>query len=691
MKNINKNIVHVTQKVIIWLFQVFNLGTARSPHEFYSLLRNLEHLRKNRGSKFLVSMLKDTRVVFLNYLAGNPVKIRGVRTTKDGLPVILGDLIPIIRRGFDPALLRLINTVLFCTRALSLGREIDLTPISGPAKQVPRDISKYIPDFWKELGYKPLRSVPRALRWRKFHLTTKVGPNSENDNALWRALCDLLSLPSELESSIRFLGGKKLSGVMDILYDGMLRFPLMEKIPTVSKGRIRTLSGIPDKELKVRVVAIGDYFSQTALLPLHEYLFRVLKKIPQDCTVGQDTGPVKILGKGKYHSFDLVNATDRFPISVIEQVLRGLLPSPYVDAWKTVMVGFPFDYQGSKINYSVGNPMGFYSSWASFAVTHHYVVYYCCRQLGKSWKQVPYVLLGDDIVIADQEVASLYKEVIQDLGVDFSAPKSYISNRMFEFAKRIFVNEVEVSPFPISGLEEVSKKYYLLTQFFIEVEKKGWISFCGVPAMVDLYYQYVLGLPSKFKHKLVKLSTVYERVQRIVRGAENAGELLSSAFGVLGYPLTVSDFVARNVLENIAVELFADSNPVSNLEKLVQENKITLFQLEDELMEIGLLFFPDNYKEFDKFVGALPTTGVVTGIVNAFKDLSKEARGYSTSTNGQWPLLLKAAAFPISRDILSMRSSFLISRTSSKIAKLLDDRAQILLLYDPEELLRTTP
>lgn len=29
--------------------------------------------------------------------------------------------------------------------------------------------------------------------------------------------------------------------------------------------------------------------------------------------------------------------------------------------------------------------MGAYSSWASFALAHHYVVYYCCRELGKDW------------------------------------------------------------------------------------------------------------------------------------------------------------------------------------------------------------------------------------------------------------------------------------------------------------------
>jgi len=138
------------------------------------------------------------------------------------------------------------------------------------------------------------------------------------------------------------------------------------------------------------VIAIGDYMSQTVLKSLHMYLFRALQKIPQDCTFNQGGFQEKLKGAEYYYSVDLTAATDRFPIQVISSVLAGHLPTDYVKAWEAVMVGFPFDYQPPvkgahpmKVSYSVGNPMGFYSSWASFALTHHYVVYYCCRILDK--------------------------------------------------------------------------------------------------------------------------------------------------------------------------------------------------------------------------------------------------------------------------------------------------------------------
>lgn len=674
------------------MFLVFNLGTSRSPSDFYPLLQRLDSVLKTRGPVFLVSYVKDIRVTWLRFLSGTPVQVKGVKATKEGIPIIFGDLIPAIRKGECPEILRVLNTVLFSTRALSLGQNIDLQPIQGAAQQPPLDISEFITDFWKELGYRKHSTIPRALRWKRFHLTTKVGPNSERDNALFRAICDLSSLPAKLEASIRILGGPKLESTLDTLYNGLVLFKAFAKIiPFVGKGRIRTLSAIPDKELKVRVVAIGDYMSQTVLYPLHEYLFRVLEKIPQDCTFGQDNGPAKIMGGTYFASVDLVNATDRFPIITIEAVLKGVLPDHYVEAWKDVMVGYPFDYKQQKISYAVGNPMGFYSSWASFAVSHHYLVYYCCRKCDVKWSQLKYIILGDDIVICDQKVAECYRQVILGLGVEVSPSKTYISNHMFEFAKRIFYKGVEISPFPISALEEVSKKYYLLTQLFLEVEKKGWISLNGIPLMVDAYFDIVLNLPSKFRKKLVDKSAIYEKVHRIVRGSPQAGALLSEAFGLLGHRLTVSNFVALNVLENIAVEIFAESNPASHWNEWQESGKITIFQLHQKLLILCMDHYQRAFKRAEEFIEALPTTQVVTGIVKAFEDISKEARGYSNSPGGKWPLLLKTMAFPVTSDILVHRSSFLISRTSSKIAKFLQDRAMILSMYPPEELLRETP
>lgn len=130
----------------------------------------------------------------------------------------------------------------------------------------------------------------------------------------------------------------------------------------VNPGIYRKLTAFADKEGKTRVIAILDFFSQTVLKPLHLYLFNFLRKIDQDCTFDQNSFKNKISGWDIFYSVDLKSATDRFPITLISKVLKGRLPESYVNAWEDIMVGYDFHTKDSTVKYSVGNPMGAYSS-----------------------------------------------------------------------------------------------------------------------------------------------------------------------------------------------------------------------------------------------------------------------------------------------------------------------------------------
>lgn len=213
--------------------------------------------------------------------------------------------------------------------------------------------------------------IPSALTFKSFHLSTKSGPNGP-ENALWTSLRDITALPLTLIASLRILGGPKLSHRMDVILSkcdsvisaniGLVLVRWYQRYVWYTGTSFRKLTWFPDRESKVRVIAIGDYFSQTALKPLHDYLFKVLSKIPQDCTFSQSSFKDKIVGWDTFHSVDLTAATDRFPITFISMVLGGLLPQNYITAWLDIMVGYPFDYKTDQVSYSVGNPMGFYSS-----------------------------------------------------------------------------------------------------------------------------------------------------------------------------------------------------------------------------------------------------------------------------------------------------------------------------------------
>jgi len=80
------------------------------------------------------------------------------------------------------------------------------------------------------------------------------------------------------------------------------------------------------------------------------------------------------------------------------------------------------------------------------ALTHHIIVKVAALQAGISHFQGN-AILGDDIVISDEDVSSHYYNLLTNLGVKISLFKSMISYDFLEFAKRIQTREgIDVSP-----------------------------------------------------------------------------------------------------------------------------------------------------------------------------------------------------------------------------------------------------
>lgn len=226
--------------------------------------------------------------------------------------------------------------------------------------------------------------MPRTLFADRLIYRLSNGPNG---HALGTALNDANALTSSQKEDILTVGSKRMFFIHNHSTPYVLSF--MESLGLYKKtlrASTRRIAYFPDKENKVRVVGILDYYSQMALKPLHNYLARALSKIRQDCTLNQGKFKELLLNKDieEFHSIDLTAATDRFPIVIIKQLLLRQLPEPYVNAWERLMVGTPFDFGSEKISYSVGNPMGAYSSFNSFALAHHFIVYHCCKELGIS-------------------------------------------------------------------------------------------------------------------------------------------------------------------------------------------------------------------------------------------------------------------------------------------------------------------
>nr|UPW42271.1 MAG: putative RNA dependent RNA polymerase [Heilongjiang mito-like virus 10] len=715
-------------KVLGWMRSEFYTPKATGPmSDYLYLISHLKKIQSSRGPEASFAYAKLARGALLGYLSGNPERFEGIRCTKDGIPLCLGPLIQKVREASSPVILQMILTILYAPRALNLGKVPDFHPITEPPLGSISNIGMFAGSFWRDLGYTLSGgSIPRSLLWKSFHFSTKAGPQG---HALLSSMSDLdllLSTYPDLLQDIKTVGGSKLTAaissfegvpnyVSQLLYTprksywdvfqnvlSAKGYPRLEvasslrskdvnmEVTEHSLGLWSSLSLVyfglrrvvwfPDKEMKVRVIAILDYWSQTALRPLHSYLFKLLKKIPQDCTFDQRGFKEKLINSGNYNSIDLSNATDRFPIELICLILKAHLPHHYVDAWKNIMVKLPFDITQtckgtevpSSVSYGAGNPMGAYSSWATFAVAHHYIVYYCCKVLGKKWNSLPYALLGDDIVIGDDEVASMYLEVLKTLGVKVSPLKTHRSPHLYEFAKRLIYKGEEITPFPISALRESCKISYLMVNLLVESENKGFKTTKGIPDALASFYGRTMDAPSVLRRRIRDSSASCELIMRIMRDTSRASTLINEFLGRWSYPLPqLNQEVCLNILSNIAVGLFAESH-----ESLLRPSARNLGLLAEELV-MGLTGIEDP-KAIDQINNPfLRSYGLIEEkYVNQIKE------SFRLDTQGEaWPVMVRALTIPLDDKVFVEKKKNTRSKASAIFGKQFLHQLEVLKRY----------
>lgn len=338
----------------------------------------------------------------------------------------------------------------------------------------------------RELNYSELARALKAmklysLRYRPFRgfISESAGPNGKK--ATWTSGIDAFAFienPRQLYYFSRLALGTKSYNYLIWLYIILLTsgpiyiiFRLFKLVDPIKLGK---LSIVYDQPGKARVVAITNWWVQLALLPLHDGIFDKLRDIPEDGTMNQDLALDNLLSKAdpnhKFYSFDLSAATDRLPIDVQVQILRLLKVDSL--AWKGLL-DFAWFYKGAYVKYSVGQPMGAYSSWAMLALTHHVIVKLAACRAGES-NFTNYALLGDDIVINHDKVAEQYKVIMATLGVQINLSKSLISNDLVEFAKRWKGPGCDISPLGAGNILASIRQKYFIGSVFTEGVRKGF-------------------------------------------------------------------------------------------------------------------------------------------------------------------------------------------------------------------------
>jgi len=237
---------------------------------------------------------------------------------------------------------------------------------------------------------------------------------------------------------------------------------------------------------KTRNIAIIDFWTQNALKPIHDNIYKVLLSLDQDGTHNQEAAFDRVVDLsnkfGCAHSFDLTSATDRFPVILQTLLVKSIFGCEMSELWSSLLIDRNYRFNGKNIRWGVGQPLGALSSWGVFALTHHVFIRYCAND--ETFDK--YVILGDDVVIFDNVVASEYKKLMEHFGVGINSSKSFTSSGLVvygEFCKRLFCGREELSPFPLKqalkACEDESESTQFVLSFFEALGVTDYIRICN--------------------------------------------------------------------------------------------------------------------------------------------------------------------------------------------------------------------
>jgi hypothetical protein len=456
-----------------------------SKSKFLSLtlmVSRLAFLRRTLGPKGLCLYLKGAFVLYQQSLGGHYLPDPGavssrlnISRTNSGLPRIIPRILrEEIRRG-NTLTMKLVSSILNVYRDIDFVGAPKLETITAPytgSDSINAELQKWINPYLELFypGQRPFVEVVQG-KVKLFHIW-KAAPGMLKDAIFgtsnysshpYNVLRAFLSLRSSRRLWESFIT------VITVLNNG----PLLKMVNLIEKyhlwafpvkGAVGKLHAKEEAAGKVRLFAMADAPTQWALYPLHSALLAQLKTIDQDGTFDQ-TRPLGFLDSSNgLYSYDLTAATDRLPLSLQKSILTGLIGQGFSDAWSSLLVdrtyGFHqmgYDKWHGDYKYTVGQPMGAYSSWAMLAVTHHFLVQASAWRAGVVPAGVwftNYAVLGDDIVIGNRAVAQAYLVLLKELGMPVNLHKSLVSNNgtCLEFAKRTIYKGTDISPVPLKEI-----------------------------------------------------------------------------------------------------------------------------------------------------------------------------------------------------------------------------------------------
>jgi hypothetical protein len=210
--------------------------------------------------------------------------------------------------------------------------------------------------------------------------------------------------------------------------------------PLMFQGNLKVIG---DSGGKSRLILIGFPPVQAKLRGLQQYLFRVLRATPTDCTYDQTAGHRFLVQKqleGKtLYSIDLKDCSWHLPFSLQAKLLDLIGASELKQYFD-----LPVSNDGVLVRILKGQAMGLRPSFPLFSLTHNLVLIGLCKWLGISVLD-SFRVLGDDLIIANKTLLEHYLRFCVCYEIPLSTHKCLIG-RAAEFAGKVFIYGVDVTP-----------------------------------------------------------------------------------------------------------------------------------------------------------------------------------------------------------------------------------------------------
>lgn len=331
MKDLFQNKFGLTLVLIKWSTDFWFPGVEDKQSAYFDALRFLKRIKlwaTSNGLKYTIKRIKMVRLLVTRYLSGKPLMVypgSDIAVDKSGFPKCIEYLKKYAdSSNFDDK--RYLLTLLCVSRTFKVKGTLDLSSITDPHKGEVLSLDleilgKIIKDFnllIRNSKGEPGIDQDQLDLTNFFSITTKAGPAG---HAFSTSMWVMSRLNNRMKASIMALVGAKFVQFLSDSYN-FLPKKLQDNFGKVKYQTLRRLSVVNDPEMKCRVIAMSDYWTQMALKPLHKEIFRLLRKrFTQDRTFTQDPYLTKVPGQ-KFHSLDLTAATDRIPAVLQRDILE---------------------------------------------------------------------------------------------------------------------------------------------------------------------------------------------------------------------------------------------------------------------------------------------------------------------------------------------------------------------------------